>query len=45
MEVNMKEYRAINNLDKIAVTKHARIWLLEETVEQAKKIMQEIAIH
>lgn len=44
MEVNMKEYRAINNLDKIAVTKHARIWL-EEIVERAKKIMQEIAIH
>lgn len=30
--MNMEEYRAINSLDKIAVTKHARIRLEERGI-------------
>ena len=32
MEVNIEEYRAMNRLDKIAITKHARIRLEERGI-------------
>lgn len=39
MEVNIEEYRAMNRLDKIAITKHARIRLEERGISKDEEFI------